>query len=201
MENDIRITAEVQEDANACKFTVDRTVLPEGCARFSTQQGAQGSPLALKLFDVPGVIGVDVYGRTIMVRKQGQDTWRQVGPMIGAAIRGHLKSGAPAINSEAMRNRPEAEEKLREAVEKVLQEQVNPAVASHGGAISLLDVSGNTIFLKMSGGCQGCASASVTLKQGVERTFQEQIPGIGEVVDVSDHAAGTNPYYSSTARR
>ena len=200
MEQDIRIIAEVsKEDPDSCKFTVDRVVLAEGCARFADKDHLQESPLAQKLFAIAGVTRVDLYGRTIMVRKQGADVWRAVGPLIGTAIREQLKSGQPAVSPEAMRNRPE-EEKLREAVDRILQTQVNPAVASHGGAISLLDVHGNTIFLQMSGGCQGCASASVTLRQGVEQTLREQIPGVGDVVDVSDHAAGTNPYYRHTAK-
>jgi NFU1 iron-sulfur cluster scaffold homolog, mitochondrial len=195
MNSDIRITAEVsKDDPGICKFTVDRVVLAEGCARFV--QKPQGSPLAEKLFNIPGISGVDLYGRTVMVRKQGAETWRGVGPLIGAAIREHLQTGLPAVDPEAMRNRPE-EEKLREAVNRILQTQINPAVASHGGAISLLDVHGNTIFLQMSGGCQGCASASVTLRQGVEQTLREQIVGVGDIVDVSDHAAGTNPYYTA----
>jgi Fe-S cluster biogenesis protein NfuA len=201
MDQDIRIIAEVSKvDAESCKFTVDKVVLAEGCARFADKDKVQGSPLAEKLFAVPGVIRVDLYGKTVMIRKQGADTWRAIGPQIGAAIREQLRSGQPTVSPESMRNRPE-EEKLREAIDRILQTQVNPAVAGHGGAISLLDVHGTTVFLQMSGGCQGCASASVTLRQGVEQTLREQVPGVGDVVDVSDHAAGTNPYYSSAARR
>ena len=90
---------------------------------------------------------------------------------------------------------------MRDTIDRILLQQINPAVASHGGAVSLLDVHGNTVFLQMSGGCQGCASASVTLREGIEKALREQVPGLGEIVDVSDHAAGTNPYYSSSAPR
>ena len=201
MEQDIRITAEVsQENPESCKFTVDQVVLPDGCARFSDKNSAQGSPLAQRLLSVPGVVSLDIYGKTVMVRKQGQDPWRSVGPLIGAAIREHLRSGQPAVTPETLRNRPE-EEKLKSAIDRILREQINPAVASHGGAISLLDVHGNTVFLQMSGGCQGCASASVTLREGIERSLHEAVPGVGEIVDVSDHAAGTNPYYSKAESR
>jgi NFU1 iron-sulfur cluster scaffold homolog, mitochondrial len=195
MDSDIRITAEVsKDDPGTCKFTVDRVILPEGCVRFT--QKPQNAPLAEKLFDIAGVSGVDIYGRTVMVRKQGLEGWRAIGPLIGAAIREHLRSGQPAVNPDAMKDGPE-EEKLRAAVERILLTQINPAVASHGGAISLLDVHGRTIFLQMSGGCQGCASASVTLRQGVEQALREQIQQVGDIVDVSDHAAGTNPYYAA----
>jgi NFU1 iron-sulfur cluster scaffold homolog, mitochondrial len=193
MNSDIRITAEVsKEDASSCKFTVDRVILPEGCARFSEKP--QGAPLAERLFNIPGISGVDLYGRTVMVRKQGAESWRAVGPLIGAAIREHLQSGQPAVDPETLQDSPE-EAKVREAVERILRQEINPAVASHGGAISLLDVYGTTVFLQMSGGCQGCASASTTLTQGVEQTLRQQVPSISAIVDVSDHAAGTNPYY------
>jgi len=196
MDLDIRILAEVsKDDPGSCKFAVDRVVLAEGCVRYSDKTKAQASPLAQRLFAVPGVSGVDIYGKTVMVRKQGADTWRTVGPQIGTVIREQLRSGQPAVNPDGMRGSPD-QAKLREAVEHLLNQQINPAVASHGGAISLLDVHDGTVFLQMSGGCQGCASASVTLREGVERTLREQIPGVGAVVDVSDHAAGTNPYYS-----
>ena len=197
MDLDVRIVAEVsQEDGESCKFTVDRVVLPEGCVRFTDKPRAQSSPLARRLFAVPGVAGVDIYGKTVMVRRSGSDTWRQVGPQIGTAIREHLRSGEPAVSPETLRDRPE-EDKLRAAIDRILNDQINPAVASHGGAISLLDVHDGTVFLQMSGGCQGCASASVTLRQGVKKTLREQVPGVGDIVDVSDHAAGTNPYFAA----
>jgi Fe-S cluster biogenesis protein NfuA len=195
MDSDIRITAEVsKDDAGSCKFTVDRVVLAEGCVRFNSQAEAAASPLAERLFKLSGINQVDIYGKTVMVQKNGAEGWRAVGPLIGAAIREHLRSGRPAVDQDARRNDPE-EQKLRAAIDRILFTQINPAVASHGGAISLLDVHGSTVFLQMSGGCQGCASATVTLRQGVERALREQVPGVGAIVDVSDHEAGTNPYY------
>ncbi|MCC2670557.1 MAG: uncharacterized protein K0Q72_3028 [Armatimonadetes bacterium] len=81
-------------------------------------------------------------------------------------------------------------------IEQVLEEQVNPAVASHGGNISLIDYQEGTVYLKMGGGCQGCGMAAATLKQGVERILRDQIPEILEILDVTDHAGGRNPYYA-----
>lgn len=196
MNLDIRIQAEVsKEDPGSCKFSVDRVILAEGCVRYSSAEKAAASPLAARLFAIPNIIGVDIYGKTVMVRKQGADSWRVPGPLIGAAIREQLQSEQPVVNLDALRNR-EQEDHLRAEIDRILTQQINPAVASHGGAISLLDVHDGTVFLQMSGGCQGCASASVTLRQGVERTLREQLPSVSDVVDVSDHSAGTNPYYS-----
>ncbi|NIP77800.1 MAG: iron-sulfur cluster assembly accessory protein [Gemmatimonadetes bacterium] len=85
---------------------------------------------------------------------------------------------------------------LAERVKHVLETRVNPAVASHGGNIALVDVDDADVYLELGGGCQGCGMARVTLKQGVEKMLREAIPDLGEVIDVTDHAAGANPYYS-----
>ncbi len=80
-------------------------------------------------------------------------------------------------------------------VQRVLAERVNPAVASHGGYIALVDVQDDTAYIRLEGGCQGCGMADVTLKQGVEREILQAVPEITRVLDVTDHAGGTNPYY------
>ncbi len=81
-------------------------------------------------------------------------------------------------------------------VKHVLDTKVNPGVASHGGHIDLVDVDGTDVYIELGGGCQGCGMARVTLKQGVERMLRESIPNIGEIHDVTDHAAGADPYYA-----
>ena len=84
------------------------------------------------------------------------------------------------------------------AIQELLDTQVNPAVASHGGHIELVDVHDNIVYIRFGGGCQGCGMVSVTLNQGVEQAIHEAFPEIREIVDVTDHAAGTNPYYQSS---
>lgn len=85
---------------------------------------------------------------------------------------------------------------LKEKVQKLLDESVNPAVGMHGGYVELLDVKESTVYIRMSGGCQGCGMADVTLKQGIERLIFEEAPEVTEILDVTDHAAGANPYYT-----
>ncbi len=89
-----------------------------------------------------------------------------------------------------------AETDLKEKAQKLLDETVNPAVGMHGGYVELLDVKDSTIYIRMAGGCQGCGMADVTLKQGIERLIFEELPEVTEVLDVTDHAAGSNPYYT-----
>lgn len=81
------------------------------------------------------------------------------------------------------------------AVQEVLDQRVNPSVASHGGHISLIDVQEKTVFIRLEGGCQGCGQADVTLKQGVEAEIKKEVPEVAQVLDTTDHAEGQNPYY------
>lgn len=89
---------------------------------------------------------------------------------------------------------------LAERVAQVLTEQVNPAIAMHGGGAELVSVDGNSVYLQLTGGCQGCGLATVTLHQGIERILREAIPEIEEVVDVTDHASGADPYYQQSKK-
>jgi len=86
---------------------------------------------------------------------------------------------------------------LVDRVQQVLTEQVNPAIAAHGGGAELVSVDGTIAYLRLFGGCQGCGLAQVTLKQGIERIILESIPELTQVVDVTDHASGDDPYYQS----
>lgn len=88
---------------------------------------------------------------------------------------------------------------LKEKVQALLDNSINPAVAGHGGYIELIDVKDNTVYIQMSGGCQGCGAANYTLKAGIERMIKEEIPEVAEVLDVTDHATGRDPYYSPSA--
>ncbi len=85
---------------------------------------------------------------------------------------------------------------VAQSVLQVLEEIVNPQIASHGGRAELVGVDGSIVYLRMMGGCQGCSSASATLSQGIEVILLDRVPEITEVIDVTDHEAGTNPYYA-----
>ena len=80
-------------------------------------------------------------------------------------------------------------------VQEVLDRQINPSVAAHGGFVDLLEVRGGAAYVQLGGGCQGCAQVDVTLRQGIEVAIKAAVPQISQVIDVTDHAAGTNPYF------
>ena len=91
-------------------------------------------------------------------------------------------------------------DEIRERVQHVLDTEINPSVAGHGGVINLINVQDNMVFIQMGGGCQGCGQADVTLKFGVENAIRASIPEVGEILDVTDHAAGHNPYYTPSKK-
>ena len=83
-----------------------------------------------------------------------------------------------------------------DAVQQLLDAKVNPAVAAHGGRITLIDVADHVAYVRMEGGCQGCSASAMTLQQGVKNAILSEVPTIQGVVDVTDHAAGSNPFFS-----
>ena len=103
-----------------------------------------------------------------------------------------LAAGAAAAPPRPT-NAPQGE--IADRVRAVLDSQVNPAIAAHGGMISLVDVSDTEIYVEMSGGCQGCALSRMTLRQGVERMLRQAVPELTAVHDVTDHASGANPFF------
>ena len=82
----------------------------------------------------------------------------------------------------------------------LLQDEINPAIASHGGRADLVGVSDEKAFVRLSGGCQGCGLAAVTLSQGIEVAIREAVPSITKVIDVTDHLSGTNPFYQASKK-
>ncbi|MFQ5966004.1 MAG: NifU family protein [Acidimicrobiia bacterium] len=94
----------------------------------------------------------------------------------------------------------ELEGSVAERVGQVLNLHINPAIAAHGGAAELVGVEGETAYLRLMGGCQGCGLAAVTLRQGIETAILQAVPEITAVADVTDHAAGENPYFEPAAK-
>jgi Fe/S biogenesis protein NfuA len=84
---------------------------------------------------------------------------------------------------------------LADKVQQLLAEAINPSLASHGGYASLVGVEDTKVFLSMGGGCQGCALSAATLREGIQTAIREAIPEVTDIIDVTDHEAGENPYY------
>jgi Fe-S cluster biogenesis protein NfuA len=116
--------------------------------------------------------------------------------VVGSRVEADLVSGALSLETGYD---PDADP-LAQAVQQMLDEEINPAVAGHGGYIGLLDIADGVAYVQMAGGCQGCGLAEVTLSQGVRSAILEHFEEIVDVVDTTDHAQGTNPYYQPSKK-
>ena len=197
---EIRITAE-PIDQQRCKFLVDRPV-HAGLRRFATPEEARGSPLGEALYAIPGVAEIVVSGNLVTVVKDTATPWQAIGKAVGAAIRQALSSEVPPIGEKdlAASNTHVTDDELYERVHDLFDQQVNPMVARHGGHVELIDVQDAIVLLRMGGGCQGCGMASVTLRQGIEGMLQQHLPEVKGILDITDHASGTNPYFASAKK-
>lgn len=198
MDHDIRITAE-PKDLETCKFTVSQPVYPGGSVFFGHRDRAVGSPIAEKIFDIPGVAAILVQDNVVTVTTDGTDDWMTIGRQIGAAIRAAFQTDVAPVSPKALASVPPAKE-IRSKIQTLLEDQINPAIAAHGGWVELIDVKDNEVYLRLGGGCQGCGAADVTLKQGIEKSIRMLVPEVGAIMDTTDHAAGRNPYYAPSEK-
>ncbi|WP_025898076.1 NifU family protein [Sneathiella glossodoripedis] len=284
-------------DENKMQFMPGRQVIQKGVVAFDDpDEGREKSPLAARLFDIPGVKSVEFAQDSITITKAGPEEkgplWIQLKPMVLAAIMDHYMTGMPVLNatsqsqtadagyseedlkivnsikelvSERIRpqllddggdiafksydpseatvtlemdssglstpafgtqikientlkhyvpeitrvrfdrmvqqddaveaERPGLQTEEAQTIRTLLETRINPAIAAHGGYITLIDIQQETAYVEMAGGCQGCGMADATLKQGVEVEIKRAVPAIERVLDVTDHAGGTNPYY------
>jgi Fe-S cluster biogenesis protein NfuA len=198
MESNVNVQmAPPAADAETVKITLDRRVSPGGSVFFSQASDAQGWPLMERLFKVGAVHSVLAKENVLIVAKTSVGSWDAVMPELESAIQDHY--GAHPDTDERLA-RPESgagdEGSIRQRVQEILDTEVNPSIASHGGFIRLVDVQGTRVVLQMGGGCQGCGMAHVTLREGVEHMLRSRIPEITEIVDHTDHAAGADPFYA-----
>jgi Fe-S cluster biogenesis protein NfuA len=200
---EIRITAE-PIDTSRCKFVASEPVHAGGVRRFASPDDARGSPLAEAIFAIPGadVAEVIVSGNLVTVVKRSPAPWQTVGKAVGQAIRAALAGAEPAVAPKP--TAPAApgtdDDALYERVADLFESQVNPMVARHGGRVELIDVQDAVVMVRMAGGCQGCGMADVTLRQGIEAMLQQHVPDVKGVVDITDHAAGSNPYFAAAKK-
>lgn len=195
--DEIRISAE-PIDEHRCRFVVSEPLL-DGARRFASAVEAASSPLAQALFGLEGVAEVVVSGATVTVSKDTHEPWQVAGKRVGAAIRAAFAAGGPLVAPAAPVSTAD-DEQLYGRVADLFEQEINPAVARHGGVVELIDVQDAMVLLRLGGGCQGCGMADVTLRQGIEVLLKERVPEIRGLVDVTDHAAGTNPYVTASKK-
>ncbi|MEC8892900.1 MAG: iron-sulfur cluster assembly accessory protein [Candidatus Poribacteria bacterium] len=136
----------------------------------------------------PDDVVIDLGDLKVLVDSQSMDS-----------LKGSIIDYVEDLNASGFRvdnpNQPTWDDSRAQKIQELIDTRINPSVASHGGNIQLLDVTEDSVYVHMGGGCQGCGQAAATLKQGVQAMIQEEFPEIVNVIDTTDQAAGTNPYY------
>jgi Fe-S cluster biogenesis protein NfuA len=158
------------------------------------RKGMEGkSRLPKSLFKLGYLTKIGIEGDTLVLTSDMKDiSWTERGKEIGKVIRNFLALDVPAIVLEAIE---EQNDEIFIEVEALINRDVNPSIASHGGYVTLVRVVGDKAYVTMGGGCQGCSASSVTLKRGIETMIVAKIDEINEIVDITNHDAGINPYY------
>jgi Fe-S cluster biogenesis protein NfuA len=181
------IQTEVTPNPATLKFLPGRTVLDSGTLEMRDRAEAAQSPLAERLFDIPGVGGVFLGSDFITVTKSGSD-WPQLKPAILGVIMEHFMSGAPIVVAGASGETGEAAEFFEAAdadtvatIKELIETRVRPAVANDGGDITFRGYKEGVVYLAMKGSCSGCPSSTATLKHGIQNLLRHFVPDVTEV--------------------
>ncbi len=200
---------EFTEAARRKLFEIAAVAEPEDQAkaiRVRAQMGASGPRYNLD-FDVPQESDLAIDLERVQVVLDAESAEILKGAKIHFAEKGR-RAGAFQFLLPPDPNAPKApppeptaetDHPLLQKVQQVFVDHINPAVAAHGGFIQLVNVIGDELFIRMGGGCQGCASSTATLRRGVETLVKAQAPEIHTITDLTDHDRGENPYYASEA--
>ena len=188
------IQTEATPNPATLKFLPGKEVLIQGTADFRDAKTARAaSPLAGRLFDIPGVVGVFFGYDFITVTKDGPD-WQHLKPAILGAIMEQFMSGAPVMASggQAATDRADqagefydkADSEIVITIKELLDTRVRPAVAQDGGDITFRGYENGTVFLHMKGACAGCPSSTATLKHGIQNLLRHFVPEVEHVEQI-----------------
>jgi Fe-S cluster biogenesis protein NfuA len=189
MEMTMFIQTESTPNPATLKFLPGKVVMENGTAEFRSMADAQVSPLAARLFNVPGVTGVYFGYDFITVSKEEQE-WQHLKPAILGSIMEHFMSGAPIMGTSSTLSEDtdadgeffaEGDEAIVLTIKELLETRVRPAVAQDGGDITFRGFKDGTVFLNMKGSCAGCPSSTATLKHGVQNLLRHFVPEVLEV--------------------
>ncbi len=185
------VVGEPDDATDTCRFTLNRSIA-DRAAYYGNSAQARGKPLVETLFGIPGVASILVKDNIIIVSRL-DGTWSYLSHEIERTLRAHFEGTSYQPSSPSP---PKVSTgPLRERIEKLLKDQINPSLASHGGFIRIVDLVDSVLYVSMEGGCQGCGMAATTLREGVEKMLLSEVPEISKIVDSTNHHAGSNPYY------
>jgi Fe-S cluster biogenesis protein NfuA len=166
------------------KFLPGRAVMGEGTADFARAEGAERSPLALRLFGVEGVKRVFLGGDFVTVTKADEKDWALLKPALLGVIMEHFTTNQPVMLGEgesAPAAADEDDDEIIIQIKELLETRVRPAVAQDGGDIVFHSFEDGVVYLHMQGSCSGCPSSTATLKMGIENMLRHYVPEVLEV--------------------
>ena len=171
------------------KFLPGQTVLGAGTANFSEGDNIESSPIAKKLFDVEGVVGVFLGSDFITITKKEDFLWEHIKPALLGTIMDFLQSGEEILSKDTEESTHETHEgpdsEIVKKITDLLDTRVRPAVAQDGGDITFQSFQEGIVYLHMQGACAGCPSSTMTLKMGIENLLKHYIPEVTEVRPVA----------------
>jgi Fe-S cluster biogenesis protein NfuA len=181
------IQTEATPNPATLKFLPGKVVMPSGTFDARDASSSERSPLAQRLFEVPGVAGV-FFGYDFVTVTKGSGEWQHLKPAILGAIMEHFMSGRP-IMDEAAPAQDESEGEFYEAddeatvatIKELLDTRIRPAVAGDGGDITFRGYRDGVVYLAMKGACSGCPSSTATLKHGIQNLLRHFLPDVQEV--------------------
>jgi len=181
------IQTEATPNPATLKFLPGRTVMPEGTFEARSPEAAAVSPLAQRLFDVPGVTGV-FFGYDFITVTKADGEWQHLKPAILGAIMEHFMAGAPLFTESAGLTDEDGEEFFDEedaptvaTIKELLETRIRPAVAGDGGDITFRGFRDGVVYLVMKGACSGCPSSTATLRHGIQNLLRHFLPDVREV--------------------
>jgi Fe-S cluster biogenesis protein NfuA len=182
----VDVSLEFTPNPNTLKFVVNQTLLEKGAANYTDRGAAGNSPLAQKLFDVPGVAAIMIGRNFVTVTKTEDGDWEKIHTGSVDTITQHLSAGGKAVEGEisAPESHATATGEIEEKIKQVLDDEIRPAVAMDGGDITFDKYENGVVYLFLQGSCSGCPSSTMTLKMGIETRLRELIPEIKEVVSI-----------------
>ncbi len=178
--NSPAVVAEHTPNPDAIKFLLGRVLLDQPYD-FREAEEAAASPLASPLFALPGVQRVFVGPDFAVVTKQGDASWSELADPVSRALRAFLASGEPAVDPEAPAGSAPAWGEEAARLERVLDEQIQPLVAMHGGDVELISYAGGVARLMLRGACAGCPASELTLRAQIERRLRVEFPDLVRV--------------------
>jgi len=175
------IQTETTPNPATLKFLPGRAVMGDGTANFPSADSAQRSPLAQRLFGLPGVTGVFLGADFITVAKAEDIEWLALKPQVLGAIMQHFTAGEPIVLDAQQAITEEEGDEVVAQIKELLETRVRPAVAQDGGDIVFDHYADGVVYLHMQGSCSGCPSSTATLKAGIENMLRHYIPEVTEV--------------------